>query len=105
MSKNPGNIEIAALRKPVTTVLDLMKPGNGTPWEDRGTHGTIGAFFKTCIMSMGSPGKLMKAIRRPETINDARGFLIGISGIWVITAVIHFAYFVWKDARLIGSAP
>jgi hypothetical protein len=95
----PDNIEIAALRKKQKTVFDPMTSGVGTPWEDRGTHGMIGAFFKTCTKSMFSPGKLMTSIRRPETINDARGFLIGISAIWVITALMHFAYFVWRDTK------
>jgi len=92
----PDNIEIAALRRKQKTVFDPMAPGAGTPWEDRGTHGTIGAFFKTCLMSLTSPGKLMNSIRRPETINDARGFLIGVSAIWGITAVVHYAFFVWR---------
>jgi hypothetical protein len=95
----PDNIEIAALRKKQKTLFDPMTSGAGTPWEDRGTHGTVGAFFKTCTQSMFSPGKLMSSIRRPETINDARGFLIGISAIWVITALMHFSYFVWRDTK------
>ena len=96
----PENIEIASLRKKQKTVFDPMTAGAGTPWEDRGAHGTVGAFFKTCFMSMFSPGKLMGAIRRPETVNDARGFLIGISGIWAISGIMHFAYFVWQDSKL-----
>jgi len=97
----PDNIEIAALRKKQTTVFDPMTAGTGTPWEDRGTHGSIPAFFKTCFSSMFSPGKLMSSIRRPETINDARGFLIGLSAIWAISGIMHFAYFVWKDTKVV----
>src|ERR1700733_8705186 len=93
----PENIEIASLRKKQKTVFDPMTAGVGTPWEDRGTHGTVGAFFKTCFMSMTSPAKLMGAIRRPETVNDARAFLFGICGVWAISALMHFAYFVHKD--------
>jgi hypothetical protein len=96
----PENIEIASLKKKQQATFDPMKSGVGTPWEDRGTHGTVGAFFKTCIMSLTSPGKLADAIRRPETINDARAFLIGISGIWGISALMHFAFFVWRDSKL-----
>jgi hypothetical protein len=103
-ARPPENIEIASLRKKQQTVFDPMKSGAGTPWEDRGTHGTAGAFFKTCLMALTSPAKLFGLIRRPETINDARGFLIGISGIWAISALIHFAYFVWKDSKLPGAA-
>jgi hypothetical protein len=92
----PDDIEIAALRKKQRTVFDPMTAGVGTPWEDRGTHGTVGAFFKTCLMSLTAPGKLMNAIRRPETINDARAFLFGICGIWAISAIGHYVYFVWN---------
>jgi hypothetical protein len=97
--RTPENIEIAALKKKQNTVFDPMRAGVGTPWEDRGTRGTIGAFFKTCGMSMFSPGKLTLAIRRPETTNDARGFLFGICGIWAVTAVMHYAIFVWRASR------
>lgn len=97
----PENIEIASLRKKQKTVFDPMAAGAGTPWEDRGTHGTIGAFFETCFMSMTSPAKLLNAIRRPETVNDARGFLFGICGVWAISALMHFAYFVHKDTKLL----
>ena len=97
--KPPDNIEIASLRKKQKTIFDPMAPGTGTPWEDRGTHGTVGAFFKTCIASMTAPGKLMGEIRRPETITDARGFLFGCCGCWAFTALVHYAYFVWKELK------
>jgi len=97
--RTPENIEIAALKRKQNTVFDPMRAGAGTPWEDRGNHGTIGAFFKTCTKSMLSPGKLTLSIRRPETTSDARAFLLGICGIWAISAIMHFAYFVWQETR------
>jgi hypothetical protein len=97
--KPPDDISIASLKKKQQTVFNPMAAGTGTPWEDRGTHGTVGAFFKTCFASMASPGKLMGQIRRPETVTDARLFLFGISGIWAISALIHYAYFVWKESK------
>jgi hypothetical protein len=87
--RTPDNIEIASLKKKQVAMFDPMAPGSGTPWEDRGTHGTVGAFFKTCIMSLHSPGELTNQIRRPETINDAFAFLIGCSICWGLSALIH----------------
>src|SRR5271169_5372528 len=97
--RTPENIEIAALKKKAATVFDPMRAGTGTPWEDRGKNGVVGAFFKTCLMSMFSPGKLTSSIRRPETTNDARGFLFGICGIWAVSAVMHYAWFVWRETK------
>ena len=97
--RTPENIEIAALKRKQNTVVDPMRSGAGTPWEDRGTSGTVGAFFKTCSMGMFSPGKLTASIRRPETTNDARAFLFGICGIWAVSAIFHYAYFVWRETK------
>ncbi len=97
--RTPENIEIAALKRKQQVVFDPMFAGSGTPWEDRATHGTVGAFFKTCMMSLTSPGKLTNSIRRPETNTDAKGFLIGVSAIWAITALIHTAYFIWRETH------
>jgi hypothetical protein len=95
----PENIEIAALKKKQQTVFDPMRAGAGTPWEDRGSNGTIGGFFRTCAMSMFSPGKLTQSIRRPETVNDARAFLFGICAIWAVSGIMHYLYFVWQATR------
>ena len=94
-------MEIAALKKKQQTVFDPMIAGTGTPWEDRGTHGTVGAFFKTCSASMSSPGKLLASIRRPETTNDARGFLIGISIIWGFSALMHIGIKLFMYSRTV----
>jgi len=94
--RTPEDIQIASLRKKQQTVFDPMTPGAGTPWEDRATHGVVGAFFRTCFASLISPGKLTTAIRRPETTTDARGFVIGCATIWTLTALGNFAFSVWK---------
>jgi hypothetical protein len=85
----PENIEIASLKKKQEMGFDAMAPGPGTPWEDRGTHGTVKAFFKTCWASLFSPAALTDSIRRPETTGDAKGFVIGCAILWGLSAVIH----------------
>ena len=86
----PDNIEIASLKKKQVAMFDPMAPGTGTPWEDRGTHGTVGAFFKTCVMSLHSPGELTNQIRlaRGRLMTLLR-FLIGCSICWGFSALIH----------------
>lgn len=86
MAKNietPPDLEIAALKKQVANKrVNLMEPGPGTPWEDRGSVGIVGSFFKTVTMSMSSPRRLMRIIRRPETLADARVFTIICGVFW-----------------------
>ena len=94
--RTPENIEIASLKKKQQEVFDPMAAGTGTPWEDRGTHGTVGAFIKTCTASMFKPAALMKKIRRPETYGDARAFLFIISAIWGISALLHTVIVIWN---------
>ena len=68
MTKNPNfvqGIEMPAMKNKGGGQVDLMRPGNGTPWEDRGSSGVIGAYFSTVFKSMTSPGLLMDHIRRP----------------------------------------
>jgi hypothetical protein len=99
----PENIEIAALKKKQKAFFDPMAAGPGTPWEDRAAFGLVGAFLKTCAASFTSPGALTAKIRRPETTGDARGFVFGICGIWGVSALIHFAWFVWRDLKTTGG--
>jgi len=87
--RTPDNIEIAAMKKKAEGFFDVMAAGSGTPWEDRGTNGVVGAFFKTITQSITGVGKLTDSIRRPETTGDATGFLIGICVIWAISAIEH----------------
>jgi hypothetical protein len=87
--RTPDNIEIASLKGKKSEFFDAMAPGPGTPWEDRGTHGVVSAFLKTCMMSLTSFFKLVDAIRRPETNSDAFAFLIGCCVLWGVSAFAH----------------
>ena len=93
--RTPDGIEIASLKGKKTEFFDAMAPGAGTPWEDRGTHGVVGAFIKSCMMSLTSFFKLVDSIRRPETTNDARGFLIGCCVLWGVSVFIHGVIFMY----------
>jgi hypothetical protein len=78
----------------------LMEPGDGTPWEDRGSIGPVAGFFKTCIQSMFSPGKLFESIRRPETAGDARAFVFICAGFWTVSWVLHdYLWYRAENAR------
>ena len=85
----PPDLEIAALRKQTVEVRNPMQPGSGTPWEDRGTLGVVGAFIKTCIASLTKPGQLFAQIRRPETSGDGRAFALGCGLCWGVSLVVH----------------
>jgi len=85
----PPNVAIASLDARKQTMFNLMAPGPGTPWEDRGSIGTIGAFFKTTFRSMFKPADLLDSIRRPETGGDSFSFAIGCGLMWAISALIH----------------
>src|SRR5689334_17395996 len=63
----PAGVEIAALKNKKTTgPMDLMMPGDGTPWEDRGNLGTLKAFLQTAVSSITKPARLLDHIRRPD---------------------------------------
>ena len=85
----PPNVAIASLDVRKQTMFNLMAPGPGTPWEDRGSIGVVGAFFKTCFKSMLKPADLLDSIRRPETGGDSRSFAMGCGLLWAISALIH----------------
>jgi hypothetical protein len=85
----PPNVAIASLDARKQTMFNLMAPGPGTPWEDRGSIGVVGAFFKTASRSMFKPAELLDVIRRPETGGDSRSFAIGCGMMWAISALIH----------------
>ena len=98
-STGSPDFEIAALRKKQEAVWDPLAHGPGTPWEDRGTHGTVGAFFKTCVASLTGPRRLADSIRRPETTTDARGFVIGCGILWGLSAAGHVGWALWHKAH------
>ena len=85
----PAGVEIASMRKEQERVWDMLGPGPGTPWEDRGAIGVVKALFKTIAMSMTAPGKLLWSIRRPETPGDARVFAIICGFFFAIGWVLH----------------
>ena len=92
MAKNvqtPDDVQIASMNIEAERIGNLLAPGPGTPWEDRGSIGVIPAFFKTVVMSMTAPGKLLHSIRRPETLSDARIFVIICGVIWGLSWVLH----------------
>ncbi len=88
-AKQPADIEIAALKKKVVAQANLMQAGKGTPWEDRGSLGTVPALFITCIRALTAPGKLWDDIRRPETTNDVRAFAMWCGVLAGISWVVH----------------
>ena len=86
----PPGVDIAALRnKKKTAALDLMMPGPGTPWEDRGNLGLVKAFVQTCIQSITKPGLLLDHIRRPDTTGEARQFAYGCAALWAVSVAVH----------------
>src|SRR6185295_2792759 len=85
----PPGVAIASLDARKTQILNLMAPGPGTPWEDRGSVGVFGAFFKTAFQSMFKPAKLLDSIRRPETGGDSFTFAMGCGLMWTLSAAVH----------------
>lgn len=60
---------------------DLMAPGAGTPWEDRGQLGLVPAYFKTLVQAFTAPATLFNELRRPDSSGDANSFAF-ICGLW-----------------------
>ncbi len=93
MSSNfeaPEEMRIASLRqKKVQANIKILEPGAGTPWEDRGSSGFVSGFFKTAIMAMVQPRKLLYAIRRPDTAGDTRVLTIIYGVFWGLGWVIN----------------
>jgi hypothetical protein len=86
----PPDHHIAALeQRKVVEQHNVMMPGAGTPWEDRGHLGAIKALFATWNMSVLSPLKLLHAIRRPETKSDVRSFAIWCGAMWSLSVFVH----------------
>jgi hypothetical protein len=96
----PDHIRIAALeRKKGLAMLDLMRPGPGTPWEGRGGR-FIPAFFQTCLMSIFQPARLLDSIRRPESREEGNLFAILCGCFWSVSLIVHMGilyYGVYSD--------
>lgn len=73
--------------------LDLMLPGNGTPWEDRGTMGAAKAYVLTTIKSIVSPGLLLDHISRPNTTADGTAYAMVSGAMWIVGVI---ALRVWQ---------
>lgn len=92
----PPGVDIAALRHKKTNVaINLMRPGEGTPWEDRGSQGLAKAFIGTCVKSIRCPALLLDHIRRPDTTNEASFFAYGCAVFWGISTAIHML--IWNN--------
>ncbi len=92
------DIRIAALENQPRAgiVYDLTRPGEGVPWEDRGTLGVIGAFVKTATQSMARPALLLDHIRRPDTTSDAAAFVIVCGALWSVSVLVHNLLLLWR---------
>lgn len=89
--------------RPPRHAANIMEPGEGTPWEDRGNLGTLAAFLRTCRMSLTRPVELFRAIRRPESTGDATFYII-VAGVAVsVSILIHralqYAWIMLRAAR------
>ena len=87
--QTPDDVQISSMNIERELIGDLLAPGPGTPWEDRGSIGAIPAFFKTVVMSMTSPRRLLFSMRRPETASDTRAFAIICGAFWGLGWVIY----------------
>jgi hypothetical protein len=98
--RNPStdDTQIGALNKQRAGSYDLMRPGPGTPWENRGETGLIVAFFKTIGRALSSPMLLVDHIRRPETSGDVNQFVIGC-GLMLSLAVLTQSAVWFTQAR------
>ena len=85
----PPQVEIAALKKKVVQQNNLMLPGVGTPWEDRGSLGVLKAFVLTAFQSIFKPGVLWDELSRPETTRDATAFAMGCGFVTGLSWVVH----------------
>lgn len=85
----PTSVEMSAMKNKKKLDFDLMRPGNGTPWEDRGEQGVIGGFLKTSVQSITRPILLLDHIRRPDTTADANGFAWLCAIMWGLSVLIH----------------
>jgi hypothetical protein len=95
--ETPADVQIAAMQVAERRFGNLLEAGSGTPWEDRGSIGAVFAFFKTAIMSMFRPHKLLYSLRRPETASDARIFAIICGVCWGLGwALQDYLDFLWR---------
>src|ERR1700733_11947542 len=86
----PDSFRIASMDdKKKEGLVNLMKAGSGMPWEDRGSIGIVGAFFKNLTQALFSPNALLAKMRRPETTGDANAFVYICCSFWFLGSVIQ----------------
>src|SRR5579871_1848708 len=95
MTQNSSFPSGAPAKKAAGAFIDLMRPGDGTPWEDRGSSGALVAYFKTVARSITSPGRLLDHIRRPETTDDVKGFALVSIVMWFLGILIWNAWWLY----------
>src|SRR5688500_2386926 len=89
LSESAEQMHVDMLKQKGPIAYDLMRPGNGTPWEDRGGRGAFPAFLSTCFASITRPALLLDHISRLNTTKDATAFawLCGIP--WAVSVLLH----------------
>ncbi len=87
----PEHIKIKSLEKKTASTLNVMQPGEGTPWENRGELGYVSAFFASLSASLSAPVKHAWAIRRPDAGGDALAFGYGLGVMWALGVLTHAA--------------
>jgi hypothetical protein len=102
--ETPAHIEIASLRDQQVKDVDLMVPGHGTPWEDRGSHGVVGAFAKTVFMAIFKPAALYALMRRPNTTKDARVFVMACGLFWSLAVLLHAVVIIVRSVQPVDPA-
>jgi hypothetical protein len=68
---------------------NLMSPGSGTSWEDRGSIGLPAAYLKTVFSMLFSPIRTVDKIKRVDYRKDALTFVIVSAVPWFLTVWIH----------------
>lgn len=106
MSRTP-DVHIPSLQKKAES-YNLMEPGPGTPWEDRGNLGIGKALWQTCTLSLQNVPLLLNQMRRIETTGDTWGFAAACAGVWSVSMLVHtFIYYCWLlllEAQTRGTA-
>jgi hypothetical protein len=96
---------IAALQQKAALQYDLMRPGPGTPWEERGSSGLISAFVKTCFRSLFAPARLFDSLRRPETVSDTKMFIWTCGFMWSLGVVANDVWSYFNYSALADAHP
>lgn len=95
----PEHVHIPALkRQQVVDRGDLMQPGQGTPWEDRGHLGLASGFRETVVMAVLRPLRLLDSIRRPDSLSDANQLALVTGVLTAVGVAGHVGFWRWRTA-------